>query len=111
MNLKRIDIGTVLNILDDTVDEITGKVKTYGIRFVTGDGRIRELTNCRKNVKNPHQEVIKNTDGKGRRMFNLKYHGAVLLWDEDGQVPRSPKASLMFQFRDYNSKKWLDIFH
>jgi len=107
----RIDIGTVLNKFDDLVDEAQNKTRTYGIRFFTADGRIREISNARKNVKIPGRSRTGSNNLRSRSMFNLKFNGVMLLFDEDSQNYRSVKVAQMFQFRDPKSKIWLDIFH
>lgn len=111
MQVKRIDIGSVLNKFDNTVDDSRNQTKTFGIRFIKPDGTVREFLNARKNVKHPG--IIKSKDEKkmNRSMFNLKLHGVMLLFDEDQQQYRNVKVAQMFQFRDHGSSKWLDIFH
>ncbi len=112
MEIRRIDIGTAVKKLDDLIDEGTGRVKTYGIRFITSDGRIRTMEQARKNVKNPRQKLKNgNSQKRGRRIYNLKYHGVILLHDDYQNQFRSVKLANIFQFRDHKSNQWLDVFH
>ncbi len=105
-----IDIGSVLKKFDQTVTE-GGQVLTYGIRFGTADGRQREIYHARKNVKSPKQSSEEDSTGKGKFKYNLKYHGTMLLHDENAEEHRSVKPPHMYQFRDHNSKTWLTIRH
>jgi hypothetical protein len=111
MQIKRIDIGSVLNKFDLTIDDQKTVTKSFGIRFVKPDGTIREIMHARKNVKNP--SIIKSKDEKktNRSMFNLKFHGTMLLYDDDEEAYKNVKVAHMFQFRDHRSNNWLDIFH
>jgi hypothetical protein len=105
-----IDIGTVLNKFDDTVDEIVSSVKEYGIMAITEDGRVRSMR-CRKNVKSPKQQLQGPLQERGKVMFNLKRNGTLLLQDLDLQLPRSPKVACIFQFRDFNQTTWYKVRH
>lgn len=104
-----IDIGTVLNKLNDTVDEGTQAVKNYGLRFLKQNGETREVR-CRKNVKSPRQGM-KGKDPRGKELYNLKRNGLMLIQDIDIDEPRSIKVSMIYGFRDYQSSKWLNVFH
>ncbi len=108
----RIDIGTALKKLADTYDEQTNEVKTFGIRFLKQGGEKREFSACRKNVKLPsikydHQKA----DPKSKGMYNLKYNGVIMLFDEDDQQPKNVPVSMIYQFKDFKSNTWLDVFH
>lgn len=106
---QRIDIGTLLNRFDDTISEKDGKTKTFGIRFITKDGRIREM-NARKNVQMPVRNGSPLAE-RGKLKYNLNFHGAMLLFDEDIQQYRSVKVAHIFGFRDFKSNQWIDVFH
>ncbi len=106
----RIDIGTVLNKFDDTYDEGSKEVKTYTIKFITKDGRKREML-CRKSVKSPKQGKSGQLTERGKGKYNLKYHGGILLYDEQLQSYRTVKVAHIFGFKDHKSKQWLDVFH
>lgn len=107
--MERIDIGTVLNKFNDTVDERTNQVKQYGIRFINDRGEQRELT-CRKNIKSPRQGKEGSVD-RGREMFNLKRNGVMLVRAEHEDHPRTIKTSMIYGFKDFNSQTWLNVFH
>ena len=96
-----------MNKFDDLVDEGRNKTKTYGIRFIRRDGFAREIFNARKNVKMPNAEKAE----RGKFRYNMKFHGTILLFDDDAEEFRSVKVAQIFQFRDYNSEKWFDVFH
>jgi hypothetical protein len=105
-----IDIGTVLNKLNDTVDEHDSTVKEYGIRVMTADGRLRTMR-CRKNVKSPKQQLRSALDPRGKVMFNLKRNGTLLVQDLDLDEPRSPKVAFIYHFRDFNETTWSRVRH
>lgn len=100
-----IDIGTVLRRFDDTIDLVTNEVKSYGIRFITADGRLRTMT-ARKNVKAPRQQLGQPHDERGKFMYNLKRAGVMLLHDLKLNEPRSVKVACITHFRDYRDTKW-----
>jgi hypothetical protein len=109
----KIDIGTILNKLDDTVDEETNEVKTYGIRYLKkkdADGKVTgEILRARKGVKNPKARMKKaGNNARGKYRYNLKENGVILLKDDDADVFRSIKAACIYGFRDYGSDVWLD---
>ncbi len=104
-----IDIGTVLNHFDDTVDERDLTVKEYGIRFITGDGRLRTMR-ARKNVKSPKQGLV-SKQKRGKGLFNLKRNGTMLVHDLDLDKPRTIKVATFCAFKDFNSQTWLTIRH
>jgi len=104
----RIDIKTVMRLLNSAVSD-DGTLKTYGIRYVTMDGRIKEIYDASKNIKRPH--FGDNPDPKGRGQYNLKYKGIVRLFDENSEEFRNAKLAHIIQFRNHNSTKWIDIFH
>ncbi len=106
--MGRIDIGTVMQKLNNAVQD-SGTVLMYGIRFITKEGRVKEIYHCRKNVK---QVQHGNTpDPKGRGSYNLKFHGIVRLWDENAEQFLNAKLAHIVQFRDHNSTQWIPIFH
>jgi hypothetical protein len=105
-----IDIGTVLNKFDDTVDELDATVKEYGIRFITIDGRLRTMR-ARKNVKSPKQQLRKPTEERGNRMFNLKRNGVMLVHDLAIDQPRTVKVATICAFKDFNQSTWNNVRH
>lgn len=105
-----IDIGTVLNKFDDTYDELDFKVKAYGIRFITADGRVRTMR-ARKNVKSPQQQLRAPLQERGKQMFNLKLHGTMLVHDLDIDEPRTVKVATIFGFKDFQSTTWHNVRH
>jgi hypothetical protein len=105
-----IDIGSVLNRFDDLVDEFNQAVKEYGIRFITGDGRLRTMR-CRKNVSAPKQQLRKPLQQKGKSLFHLKRHGTMLVHDLDIAQPRTVKVSTICQFKDFESTQWNRVRH
>lgn len=107
---NKIDIGTVLNKLDIATSDDSEKVKTFGIRFVTRDGRVREIYDARKNVKLP-RESGEGSSKRGKSHYNLKFHGTVKLYDENTEEYRDVKKAHMIQFREHNTTFWKTIFH
>jgi hypothetical protein len=105
-----IDIGSVLNKFDDTVDEFNQAVKEYQIRFITGDGRLRTMR-CRKNVRNPHQQLRAPLARKSKTMFNLQRHGTLLVNDLDLDRPRTVKVATICQFKDFQQTDWNRVRH
>jgi hypothetical protein len=105
-----IDIGTVLNRFDDTYDEQNNLVKSFCIKFITEDGRVRSM-HCRKGVKAPKQQLKNGNQDRGKFRFNLKRNGSILLHDIDINESRSPKVAMIFMFKDFNSTEWLKVFH
>lgn len=103
--MSEIDIGTVLRKFDDTVDLVTNEVKSYGIRFITSDGRLRTMI-ARKNVKAPRLQLERPHDERGKFKFNLKRAGVMLLHDLKLDEPRSVKVACITHFRDYRDNKW-----
>lgn len=108
--MQQIDIGTVLNKFDDTVDEVLSIVKDYGIRFITSEGRLRTLRG-RKNVKSPKQQLAKPLDPRGGVQYNLKRNGIMLIQDLDIAEPRACKVPMVCAFKDFQSSTWLTVFH
>lgn len=112
MQNKGIDIGTILNKLDDTVDVNTGAVKTFGFRFLKvkdENGKILgEIVNARKGVKNPKAKHSAPKEPKGKFRFNLKSTGNIMLFDEEKQRYRTIKVACIYQFRNHGETKWLD---
>lgn len=105
-----IDIGSVLKRFDDTVDERTLRVKEYGIRFITADGRLRTLIG-RKNVRSPKQGLRKPLDERGGISWNLKRNGTLLLHDSRIDKPRAVKVATITHFKDFESNTWHNVFH
>jgi hypothetical protein len=106
-----IDIGSVLNKFDDTYDEKKNEVKSYGIQFITDEGRVRTM-HCRKGVKAPKQQLTEGgNQERGKFRFNLKRNGTIMLHDIDINKTRTPKVAAIFAFRDHKSTNWLKVFH
>jgi hypothetical protein len=109
--MDRIDIGTVLNKFNDTVDEATQEVKYFGIRFINDRGEKRQLI-CRKNIKSPKQrKTIPVPEERGKEMYNLKRNGVMLVKAETEDHPRTIKTSMIYGFKDFQSDTWLNVFH
>lgn len=104
----QIDIGSVLNHFDDTVGEDL-QVKLHGIKFITADGRLRTLTG-RKNVKSPQRQLRQPLQPKGRVMFNLKYHGTLLLHEPATDSPKAVKVAMITHFKEHAST-WQTVYH
>lgn len=104
-----IDIGTVLNKLNDTVDEKTQDVKVFGIRFINSKGDTREMI-VRKNVKNPQQKQLVRAP-RGKEQFHLQRNGVMLVNAEGEDHPRTIKTAMIYGFRDYKESYWLNVFH
>lgn len=108
MNL--IDIGTVLNKFDDTVDERDSAVKEYGIRFITADGRVRTMR-ARKGVKSPLQQLRKPNQPRGKGQFNLQRHGTMQVYDIAIGEIRAVKVAGIFAFKDFKQTAWYKVRH
>lgn len=108
--MSSIDIGTVLNKFDDTVDEIDSSVKEYGIRFITSDGRVRTMR-ARKGVRAPKQQLNNGNQERGNFRYNLQRNGTILVFDLDINESRSPKVATIFAFKDFNKNTWLRVHH
>ncbi len=108
--MGQIDIGTVLNHFDDTVDERTSEVKEYGIRFITVDGRVRTMR-ARKNVKSPKRQLRAPLSNRGGITWNLKRNGTLLAHDLDIDEPRTVKVATIIGFKDFKTTTWLNVFH
>lgn len=104
-----IDIGTVLNHFDDTVDEQTLEVKEYGLKFITADGRIRTMR-ARKQVKYPGAPRVPGQKSS-RQFFNLKRNGTMLVGDLDIGQPRTVKVAMITHFRNHNNATWQPVRH
>lgn len=105
--MGEIDLVSALQkISSDTYDEALGCAKTYGLRFISGDG-FREYYNVRKNVKEPRHQEKKNSDNRGKS--NKKMFGLVPVYDEDRKVFRDIKYANILAFRDYKSDKWIRV--
>jgi hypothetical protein len=108
--MEKIDIGSVLNHFDDTVDVSNSAVKEYGIRFITSKGCVRTMR-ARKNVKSPKQQLRKPLDPRGGVTWNLKRNGTMLVHDLDLDQPRAVKTATVFGFKDFKSNTWLNVTH
>jgi len=109
--MNKIDIASVLNHFDMTVDEATTKVLTHGIRYRKATGEMGEIYNARLNVKKPTDKTSKERRQDIKLKYNLKYSGAVLIYNQDTGEYRSIKKAHMTHFRLHNSDKWLQIWH
>jgi hypothetical protein len=104
-----IDIATVLKKLNDTYDEQTQEEKYFGIKFIDRNGIVHEVE-CRKNVVAPRIKYA-GSNARGKSEVNLKRNGIVMLYDRNAGHPITPKAAMIFQFQDFKSSKWLNVFH
>ena len=109
--MSKIDIATVLKQFDLVYDESSSAVKTFGLRFVTVSGRISEIYDARKNVKNVKAESTGTTSDRSKQKYHLKAHGAMKLYNENTEEYRDVKVAHMIEFRPYNSKTWIPIYH
>lgn len=105
----QIDIGSVLHRFDDIVGEDL-QVKNHAVRFITADGRLRTLSG-RKHVKSPRRQLRAPLQPKGRVLYNLKYHGTLLLHEEATAQPRAVKVATITHFKEHNTNTWLTVFH
>ncbi|MCO6367847.1 hypothetical protein GBO34_00780 [Roseivirga pacifica] len=111
-NAPTIDIGSVLNEFNNTVDESTNEVLEYDIMFLampkeTGNAYVREMR-ARKNVKSPKRQMTER-NSRGKQQFNLKFEGIMLLHDTRGEVTRSVKTRMIFAFKRPNEKTWCRV--
>lgn len=106
--MQKIDIQTVLDEMHLIADS-KGNTRLFGIKYIKSTGEIREMNNCKRNVKNSWNE--RKTDAKGKMKYNLKYKGVVLLYNEDTGEYRSIKAAHMVAFRPHGRKNWIPIWH
>lgn len=105
-----IDIGTVLKKLNNSYNEESQEVPHFGIRFIDRNGLTHEYDGVRKNVKNPKiKQRGPVTNGKAE--VNLKRNGIVMLHPSNSNHPITPKACMIYGFRDHNSPNWLNVFH
>lgn len=104
--MDRIGIDQVLNHLD--IDH-----RSVGIRYVKENGEIGVMYSCHKPVSKAKSAPgqIRNADPRGKIKYNLKYHGVVLLKNDDSGDFRSIKKAQMIGFRPFGSDKWLPIWH
>jgi hypothetical protein len=105
-----IDIGTVLNKINDTYDENNAVVKHYGLMFITADGRVRTM-DARKNVKSPKQELKEPLRKRAKGLFNLQRHGTILLEDLARKEARTVKVATIFGFKDFKQSVWHNVRH
>ncbi len=101
----------MLNHFDNLVDEGTTAVRTYGLRYITRAGNVKEIFDARKKVKGAGMGRTAQAEERGKFRYNLKFHGAMLLYDENADEYQTVKVAHMVQFRPYNSRNWLDIKH
>lgn len=104
-----IDIGTVLNKIDNTVDDETMEVRRFGIRYLTENGK-GEMLDCRKNVKDPFKNQKGKTPEKGKFKYSLKQKGTILLTSEE-KAYRSVLVSTIYEFKDFKSSRWIRVRH
>jgi hypothetical protein len=108
---KSIDISSVLNQFDLVIDESSNQVRTLGIRYITASGKVGEIFDARKNVKNPMAKVDGERSPRSKQKYHLKEHGAMKLYNENSEEYRDIKVAHMIEFRPFNSKKWIPIYH
>jgi hypothetical protein len=104
-----IDIATVLKKIDDTYDEQTHEEKFYGLAFIDAHGN-KHWVEVRKNVISPRQKRL-SKNPRGKSEFNYQRRGIVQVRQRDASHPITPKACMIFQFKDFKSTTWLNVFH
>ncbi len=109
--MSKIDIATVLKQFDNVYDDENQVVKTFGVRFMTKRGVKQEIFDARKNVKNPKAKTTGKIDQRSKQKYNLKEYGAIKLFNENTEEYRDPKVAHIIEFRPFNSRKWIPIFH
>ena len=105
-----IDIGSVLKRIDDTVDERTLRVKEYGLRFITADGRLRTIIG-RKNVKGLKQKADTSKNPRGKFRYNLKRNNTLLFHDDAIDRPTTIKVACITHFKGFEENTWQKVFH
>jgi hypothetical protein len=106
--MEHISIENVLVKLGDTVDSENLTVKTYGIRFLSAEGK-REVI-CRKYTRTPKAQVS-GQDPKGKHSFHLQLNGVVMLQFDGDDHPKYVYPAMIYGFQDYKSSKWLNVSH
>jgi truncated hemoglobin YjbI len=107
--IAEIDIATVLKKLDVTYDEATNEEKVYGIAFIDRNGN-KHYPEVRKHVRIPRL-MPTSQNPRGRSQFNQQREGIISLYDMQAGHPLTPKTCMIFQFRDFKSDRWLNVFH
>jgi len=107
--MEQISIENVLIRLNDTVDYESLEVKKYGIRFITSEGEIREIT-CKKRTKQPKAAITKH-DPRGNQFYSLQGKGVIMLDDLDAGMIITVKPAMIYGFKDCQSTKWLNVYH
>jgi len=104
-----IDIGSVLRKFDNVFDEATSEVKTYGVRYRKAGGLAGQISHARKNVKAPKAVYTGNSTSRGKSF--KKYHGTILLHNDETDAFRDIKVAQITGFRDWKSNIWLKVRH
>lgn len=107
--MQQIDIATVLARFDDTYDELTHEEKFFGIEFIDRNGNIHTVE-VRKNAKDPKLKR-ESKDMRAKSVFSLQRNGLIQLRERNSDHPITPKACMIFRFRDFKSNVWLNVFH
>lgn len=103
-----IDIVSVLRKLDDKYDEVSSEVKTYGIRYRKKGGLPGQISYARKDAKGVKQSAF---SGNSRGRSFKKFHGTILLLNDESQEYRDIKVAHITGFRDWKSNIWQKVRH
>lgn len=109
--MSKIDIATVLKQFDGVYDELSNQVKTFGIKFITARGVVQQIYDARKNVKNPKAATTGEVNPRSKQKYHLQRHGCMKLYNENSEEYRDVKVAHMVEFRPFNSKIWIPIYH
>lgn len=107
--MEQRGIVTVLSRFNDSIDQATSTLKSYGLKFLTETGEKREIT-CRKYSKGLKQKAIGH-DARGKNFYNLQYKGVILLEDITNGRVISAKTDVIYAFREFESDLWFKVFH
>jgi hypothetical protein len=107
--MTSIGISEVLTRINDTVDQHTTAIKEYGIKFYTAKGALRDIV-VRKYTRGALQETV-GEDKRGKAAHNLQRNGLVMLQDLTNGRTIEVRATSIYGFRDFESDRWLKVFH
>lgn len=107
--ISPIDIGSVLQKIDQYLDDFD-QVKTFGIRYLKAPGIEGEMTDCRKNVKDPKRARTGKVDKRAKSQFSLKERGIIRMHNEEKGY-RDITVACIYQFKDHKSSRWIAVRH